>query len=202
MSVMLGIRYLIEGALPKAIYEFQQSVNLNPNSVTAHYLLAVGQLQTEHFEEAERELHIALGIDPQYQRARIQLVLCYIAQEKYQLALELFTKSITSSTSLPQESYAHEIFLKMVRTLQHKLPQARCPHEVYNSLGIVCFLMGHNAEAQNHWRQSLEINPNQLGMVEVLNRFTPENGNYRSKIIKSISPTKETHNHLARRKIK
>jgi len=178
MSIMLGIRYLIEGALPKAIYEFQQSVHLNPNSATAHYLLAVGQLQTEHFAEAERELQIALEINPQYQRAKIQLMLYFIAQEKYQPALELFTKLITSSTSLPQESYTQEIFLKMARTLQNKLPQARRPHEVYNSLGIVYYLMGHNEEAQDYWRQSLEINSNQPGVVDVLNRFTPENEYY------------------------
>lgn len=171
---MLGLRYLIDGAVAKAIYEFKQSINLNPNSITAHYLLAVGEMEAEHFVEAERELKDVLDANPHYQQAMDKLVICLIAQNKHPLALELFTKIIKINLSPSPEYFARRIFLKIEKILENKLQHAPSSYQIYNSLGIICYLMNRNNLAQRYWRQSLKINHDQPQIVNMANQLTLE----------------------------
>lgn len=172
MGVMLGVRYLLEGALAKAISEFQQAVLLNPHSVTAHYLLGVGQFQRENFSEAERELSAALRIDPHYQQAKMQLLLCFIAEGRHQLALRSFVKLTAKAFSLPQGSFIEEVATNIAKGLEDKLSLNFHSSEIFNSLGIAHYLLGHKGKAGEYWEKSLQVAPYQP-LVRVAIRRLP-----------------------------
>jgi len=172
MGIMLGLRYLIEGAVAQAIKEFKQSIRHNPQSITAHYLLGLSELEAGSYAQAELELQNVLEVNPRYLRAMDKLVLCFIAQEKYIQALELFTKFSHANFSVSHEYYTRKIFKKIENLLFNRLQQAPFSAQIYNSLGIVSYLMRRNNQAQLFWRQSLKIDHNQPEIINILNRIT------------------------------
>ena len=54
MSIMLGIRYLTEGALEEATHEFKRSLRLDRRSAPAHHFLGVVYAHMGRLAQAER----------------------------------------------------------------------------------------------------------------------------------------------------
>jgi Flp pilus assembly protein TadD/arylsulfatase A-like enzyme len=143
--------------------------------------LAGLEINAKRFQEAERLLLAALEIDPDYGDARINLALVLrqrldleAAREQYKLAVEdprtgangwfqwglfeLEQGNIDAAT--PALERANEMAPRNTETL--------------NALGEAYYRIGRSEQAVALWRRSLEINPNQARLQQVLAELAPQ----------------------------
>jgi tetratricopeptide (TPR) repeat protein len=68
-----GIQYYT-GRLQDAAGSFRRSLELQPNSGSGHYNLAMCELQMGQTESAWRHLELAVRLEPEHQKARVELL--------------------------------------------------------------------------------------------------------------------------------
>jgi tetratricopeptide (TPR) repeat protein len=101
----LGNVFLLTQHYDGASFEIEEGLKRQPNSAFGHFLRASLQSHSNRPEPAERELQVALDLDPKMSQARLQLVNLYLQQKRIPDAiaqLEAFLKDFPDSSSSPK----------------------------------------------------------------------------------------------------
>ena len=94
----VGANHLREGRLPLAIRELRASEEMNPNDRWTQLTLAEAYRMKGLNADAERHLHKALAIDPNFQDARLTLSALYVQTGRYAEAIAEAQKLIDDPT--------------------------------------------------------------------------------------------------------
>ena len=74
----------------RAILEFQDAIELDPNASTIHLSIADGYRRLGKGKRAEDHLQIALALEPEDKEAREMLGQLYLTQKKYKDAQNIY----------------------------------------------------------------------------------------------------------------
>jgi tetratricopeptide (TPR) repeat protein len=137
----LANAYADAGRTAEAIAQYQQALELNPNSSTAHHNFGVVLQGAGRSQEALAEFRTALRLQPDYESA------------EYQLANRL------ADVGQLQEAIAH--YQAAIR-LDPKHAES------YNGLGICYAMQGRMPEAEQQFREAIRLNPQFEGALSNL----------------------------------
>jgi Tfp pilus assembly protein PilF len=118
----------------EAIQELYKAIELDPNHKLAHHLLGFIYFGRREFPEAERQFKTALEIDGRFFDARTNLGALYLAQERWQDAIDTF---------LPLAS-------------ERLYPT---PHLLHNNLGWAYHHLRMWDKAESHYKLAIFLKP-------------------------------------------
>ena len=167
MSIMLGIRYLMEDAFEEAAYEFKKSLRQNPRSAPAHYFLGVAYVHMGRLNQADQMFRRASAIDPSYVEAEAGRIASLVARGRHEEALSHFREDLGRWEIPWREEHGEALFRKVAEDLEKSLHKAPNP-PLYNSLGILYVIIGQEDRAQTLWKRSLAADPDQPFLCELI----------------------------------
>jgi Flp pilus assembly protein TadD len=143
--------------------------------------LAGLEINAQRFEEAERLLLRAIELDPDYGDARINLALVLRHRQQFQEAREQYELAVEDTRTGSNGWFQWGLFeleLGMIDRAIDALERARgiSPRstETLNAVGEAYYRAGRVEEAVASWRRSLEIDPNQARLRQVLEEIAPQ----------------------------
>jgi Flp pilus assembly protein TadD len=145
-----------------------------PDSVSIRRDLGAVYWQMGDVESAEREYREALKVAPQHSLTLSSLGMVYLKRQQYSEAMEFFKKALEFD---PNNEQAH-LYLGVTYMDTHSLelaePELRTAVSLFpldsnarNGLGKLYMDEGRSAEAEEQFRQSLAIQPNIRGYVNL-----------------------------------
>ena len=140
----LGRQYYIQQLYDRAKIEFRIALDFNPNSVAAMVSLAKCLLFEKNYNDAMNFLNQAVSKDPYNYEALVTLAACNAGLNQYQEAIKNYQALIKigyTSTS------------------------------IYNALGQAYFKIGDLKRAAEAFQSSLEINPKQPEVQNILTKL-------------------------------
>ena len=125
-----GREYAEQGELDKAIAEFEQAIELNPNDAVVYNDLAAAYYQQGRIDEAITTWEEAISIDPELADAHYNLGLAYAEQDKFDEAVIKWEKTIQID---PNYANAYKN-LGIAYTEQGRIEEAIAGFETYLEL--------------------------------------------------------------------
>jgi tetratricopeptide (TPR) repeat protein len=157
-----------------------QAMRADPSYPSPLNNLASLQINAGRLDEAEQLLQRALELDPGYGDARMNLALVLRARTQFEAAhAELVRATEDVRTGVNSWLQLGMLELEMgnppqaIATLERARERAPRSIEVLNALGESHLQAGSPDEALEHWRASLEINPGQDRVRQVLEKLDP-----------------------------
>jgi TolB-like protein/Tfp pilus assembly protein PilF len=162
--------------LKKAITEFQQAVDRDPNYALGYVGLAdcylvleeyAGVPATETLPKAEAAVERALQTDPTLAEARTSRAFLYHHQWRWAEAEEEFRRSIALNPNYPTTRHWFSVYLRAKRRFaeglaETKLAQALDPLSpaIGNNVAMMYMLMNDADSAEREWKKTLDLDPN------------------------------------------
>jgi len=162
----LGVAYEAKGMFSSAFHQYKKAVDKDPNLSEAYFCLGNYYFRTGELDKAEKNLKKAIELNPRHVGLHLNLGFVYARQVKLELAEAEFRKAIKLAPN------RWEGYLNLGRVLVDKrdfraaadlLQQAvkKFPRvaPLHNNLGEVYQLQGNLEDAENEFRQALNIQP-------------------------------------------
>lgn len=95
--IMLGQLLLASNQIDEALQEAKEIMDMAPNDVRVHSLMAAVQFRLENYELAQASVDRALEIDPTNSEAILVRARVFMTEKKYQQAISLLDRTIGSN---------------------------------------------------------------------------------------------------------
>lgn len=148
----LGEAFLAEKKYTPAYRELMRALDLDPANPHVHYDLGLFYYEKKKHTDAIKEYQKALALKPDFASARNNLGVVYMEQKEWDKAIETLS-SIT-------EDYLYAT-----------------PHFPHFLIGQACFNKGDFQQAQEHFQESLELQPDFFFAAHWLGKTYLEMGN-------------------------
>jgi TolB-like protein/Tfp pilus assembly protein PilF len=161
--------------LKRAISEFQQAVERDPNYALGHvgvadcYLILeeyAGLQATETLPKAQASIERALQIDSSLAEAHASKGLLYVQQWRWSESEEAFKKAIELNPKYPTTRHWYSIYLRVQRRHADGLREAKLGQEVdplspniSNNTAMLYLLNGEVDSAIREWQKVIELEP-------------------------------------------
>jgi TolB-like protein/Tfp pilus assembly protein PilF len=161
--------------LKRAISEFQQAVERDPNYALGHvgvadcYLILeeyAGLQATETLPKAQASIERALQIDSSLAEAHASKGLLYVQQWRWSESEEAFKKAIELNPKYPTTRHWYSIYLRVQRRHADGLREAKLGQEVdplspniSNNTAMLYLLNGDVDSAIREWQKVIELEP-------------------------------------------
>lgn len=173
----LGLVYLYQGKIKEAQGILRIAVGLAPDDAQAHFLLGNAYYELKEIKPAEKELLRALSIAPDYHEALNYLGYAYLEQDRQinragaliKKALEMEPDNPAYIDSLGWFYFKKGRFREALEQLEKAAALLKDP-VIYDHLGDAYFKSGRLKDARLNWERSLELNPDQQGIKEKLEK--------------------------------
>ena len=165
-----GISYYKQGQYSKAIGEFEQIIQANPNYEDGHRILGHCYLKTKNYAKAIEAFRGALRLRTNLYASYYGLALAYYNSGRYQETISTLLKGERFARS-PRDRYnlyhtrgaAYynvKDFENAVADLKKAASIKRGNSADVLQIGIAYYQLGHNAEAEKYLTQALTLDPN------------------------------------------
>ena len=162
----LGMDYREQGELDKAVAEFQQAIELDPDFVEAHYNLGLTHADRGEFDAAIAEYEKALELAPDLAEAHNGLGTVYFDTNRLDQALAKYTEAIQLDPDFadPYFNLGH-VYLSMDRHAEALAAYLEADRlspgdaETLHNIGVAYIKQGMVTEASVAWEQAIRINP-------------------------------------------
>ena len=149
------------------IAQLRQSIASNPECGTTHYNLAVAKKEKKKYEEAEKELHEAVGCSPTLAEAYVQLGAICLQREDVDGCL-YFNKLATKSRAGFSIGYGNIGFIELqrgnideaIKNLQKAIVFNSLFLQAYTTLANAYLMKGLVDESIEASLKALEVEPN------------------------------------------
>ena len=207
----LGVVYLRKGELNRAIKEFKEAININPDDLGSHFKLAECYFKKGEFEKAIQEAKITLNIHPYNIRALIMLTDIYTRKGQYHKALEYIKKAVNVEPEDKELRLRYANALALVRRYDEAFKEynylvEKAPDDpgVYNGMGVTYFFINDFENAIKYLSKEIELhsNPNSYYLLGIAyGRLTKyaEAVRYLEKCLTSTSQSKLVNERKIRR---
>ncbi len=157
---------------------WQATVLTSPHKARVHYELGRAYLNSGSADQAEKTLTATLDLDPKHFRARIELGRIHLQRQDYSRALEAFKELLQQGVNDPSINYLTGYSLLKLDQSKQAVPYLEkavkkrpgsAPWQV--TLARAYHQSRRLNESLNHYRTSLQINPdqpmvhNEMGLV-------------------------------------
>jgi Tfp pilus assembly protein PilF len=130
----IGLGALADGNMAKAIAEFREAVELDPQNSRNHHALGNAYYRNQQIPEAIGAFRRAVEIDPRFSDAWNDLGAAYIAQQNWGAAIDAFQRALAN-------------------------PRYLNPERAYINLGNIYFMQGQYEQAAEEFRKVIDIFP-------------------------------------------
>ncbi len=144
----------------------RRALELNPDLATSHIAAGVAAIQTKHFEEAEKEFHLAAGLDPKSDVPYRWLGILYDsngndaqAREELNRAQQLAPDDWRTYMESALNEYQAAKYKEAAANWEHALRLEPDNLDALGSLGAVYHLLGRDDDAATVLQRALEIKP-------------------------------------------
>lgn len=153
-DMVIGDIYEAQQQHEEAIDAYRRALEIEGNNPKTMVSLAIAYLRTERFDAAEELLNSAIQIDPQNSVAYQYLGFTQLKLRKPNLAIESYKKAVQLD---PNDWMAHKGIgvVYILQSVQNEQPELK-------TLGV------------EHWKTSLQINPDQPKLKLLLERYTTQ----------------------------
>jgi Tfp pilus assembly protein PilF len=176
----MGAGYFESHEIPLAIRELHLSLEMDPKQYKAHYLLGFISMGRRKYTDAIQHFKAALRIKPDFHFAKNNLGTVYLALERWDEAVEVFTDLLDE-------------------------PLYPTPELAHNNLGWAYFNLRRYSDAIDHFKMAQFLKPtlclayNNLGRTyEELRQATKAIAQYRTALRKCPTNYAEPHFRLAK----
>jgi len=146
VNVQLGSSYLQRGDYASALEKLEKALRQDPNSSSAHNIIAILYVRLGQTEKAEYHYQRAVDISPQYSDAQNNYGVFLYEQGEYEQAIARFKRALEN-------------------------PLYRTPDQAYENAGLSAKKIPDVERAENYLRTALQINPrlskSLLAMAEI-----------------------------------
>jgi len=161
-----GVEYAKQGQLDKAIAEFEEALELDPNYVKAHVNLGIAYAKQDMFDKAIAAYEQAIRLDPNIADVYYNLGIAYAKQGMFDKAIPQYEEALKLN---PDDADTHWN-LGAAYTKQGQVDKAITEYkeairldpniaEVHYDLGVVYFRNGQVDEAVAEFEEAIQINP-------------------------------------------
>lgn len=179
---IVGVYYDDLGDLDKAIQEYQQALEANPNSSLLHLSLASIFIKKDQPSLAIEQLQQSIGIDPEAIEPHVILALVYAAQNKADLASQEYTLALKNSARLEPKNIEIYKSLGAVYLQQRKLKEAEgifkliagmdpADPQAHFYLGSIYFDLKDNSSVEKELNTALKLKPDYHEALNFLGYF-------------------------------
>jgi tetratricopeptide (TPR) repeat protein len=177
----LASLYYATGDHDEARKLWTNAANTDPSYPSPLNNLAGLEINAQRFDDAERLLLRAIEIDPDYGDARINLALVLRQRQEFAAAREQYELAVRDSRTGSNGWFQWALFDlergmidNAIAALERALNMAPRNTEIINAMGEAYYRAGRSEEAIASWRRSLQINPDQTRLKQVLAELTPQ----------------------------
>jgi tetratricopeptide (TPR) repeat protein len=177
----LASLYYATGDHDEARKLWTNAASANPSYPSPYNNLAGLEINAERFDEAERLLQRAIHLDPDYGDARVNLALVLRHRRDFAAAREQYELAVRDPRTGANGWFQWGLFEleqgmldNAIAALERARNMAPRHTETLNAIGEAYYRSGRSAEAIATWRRSLEINPNQTRLKQVLAELAPQ----------------------------
>jgi serine/threonine protein kinase/tetratricopeptide (TPR) repeat protein len=164
VHVTLGLIYTGQGQHERALVEFQQALNLDPDNNEALRGLAGSYEAAGNIKQAEETYLKAIALKPGYWGGYARLARFYYSQRRYEDAISYYTQVI-ALTPDSARAYsdrgamyvASERWAEARRDLEHSI-EIQPSRAAYSNLGSLYFYEGRYSDAADIYAKAVELN--------------------------------------------
>jgi tetratricopeptide (TPR) repeat protein len=160
-----GNAYATKADYNRAIQDFDQSINLNPNYAKPFNNRGVAYLRKGEFDPAIAAFDQAIKLNPDYSEAFANRAEAYLKQYKYDRAVRDFDDAIRIAPDMSPARSGRCWALAILGALQaaledcNKAIRARANAATYDSRGLIYLKMSQFAAAVEDYSSALQFDP-------------------------------------------
>jgi tetratricopeptide (TPR) repeat protein len=154
-----GIRFYDQKNSDRAIEEWEQALELDPDFTNVHFNLGLAYSDVEEYDLAIQEFRKVLRLQPNDLNARHELAEIYFDTDKTDLAIQELQLALLSA---PNDTLAREILAENDVELAPEQENAIAAEEHYRR-GNAFDEQDDSRRAIAEWRAALELNPDHAG---------------------------------------
>ncbi|MBI4310125.1 MAG: tetratricopeptide repeat protein [Candidatus Omnitrophica bacterium] len=166
--IYLAQLYYSQGKYPEAIVQFNHIVRIQPENISANYLLGCAYLEIKERAKAKEFFQKTLGLEPDHDGALNSLAYMYAEDDvnlDEALAMSRKAVAIDGSSGAYYDTLGWVLFKKSqyaesLVALQKAQAYVEDP-VIYEHMGDVYKAVREYALARKFWRKSLSLNPHQ-----------------------------------------
>jgi Tfp pilus assembly protein PilF len=153
----------------KAVYWYQKSLELEPESYDSLVGLGICMLEQEKYEEGMNFLRKAIEIEPEFAEAYVYLAEAFIGTEDLESALQAYKKSLEYEPNQPETLVAtgtllleKDDFISALHYYETAYEQDRELEQITLFLAIVHFKLGNIDISMKHLLEAVTANDQAL----------------------------------------
>ncbi len=163
----LGNVLFRQGRITEAVYQFTQSIKINPDHAKAHYNLANALLKLDKKDKAITHYLQAISINPNYEKACNNLASLLLNQGRTDEAITYYKRTLLINPHFPKAEYSLANAYKKIGQIDKAIFHYRLALKInplnadtHYNLANALKNQGHLNKAIGHYRQAIDIHAN------------------------------------------